>query len=104
MSERPRAEDRPASDRLNLIVAGVALATVTACRFWFHLTNPTIAALSYLLIVLITAARSSLATSLAVSILADLCLNYFFMPPIGTFLIEEPQNWMALLVFLAVAI
>jgi two-component system sensor histidine kinase KdpD len=85
------------------LAAAVAIAAVTACRFWLQLTNPTIAALSYLLIVLVTAARSSLAASIGVSISADLCLNYFFMPPIGTFAIEEPQNLAALLVFLAVA-
>ena len=36
--------------------------------------------------------------------LADLCLNYFFMPPIGTFTIADPQNWVALFAFLAVAV
>jgi len=86
------------------MLAGIAIAAVTALRFWFHLTNPTIAALSYLLIVLITAAGSSLKASIAVSVLADLCLNYFFMPPIGTFTIADPQNWVALLAFLAVAV
>jgi two-component system sensor histidine kinase KdpD len=94
----------PASDRPNLILAGIAIAAVTAFRFWFHLTNPTIAALSYLLIVLITAAASSLKASIAVSVLADLCLNYFFMPPIGTLAIADPQNWVALFAFLAVAV
>ncbi len=97
-------EGSPASDRLHLILASVAIAAVTAFRFWFHLTNPTIAALSYLLIVLITAAASSLTASIAVSVLADLCLNYFFMPPIGTFTIADPQNWVALFAFLAVAV
>lgn len=93
----------PASDRLHLVLASSAIAAVTAFRFFFHLTNPTIAALSYLLIVLIMAAASSLKASIAVSVLADLCLNYFFMPPIGTFTIADPQNWVALFAFLAVA-
>jgi two-component system, OmpR family, sensor histidine kinase KdpD len=93
----------PPSDRLNLVLATVAIAGVTGLRFWFHLTNPTIAALSYLLIVLITATASSLTASVAVSVLADLCLNYFFMPPIGTFTIADTQNWVALVAFLAVA-
>jgi two-component system sensor histidine kinase KdpD len=93
-----------ASDRLNLLLASGAIAVATAFRFWFHLTNPTIAALSYLLIVLITAAGSRLWISIAVSGLADLCLNYFFMPPIGTLAIADPQNWVALFAFLAVAV
>jgi two-component system sensor histidine kinase KdpD len=103
MPERVATTEQQTPDRLNLLAAGLATAVVTACRFWLHLTNPTIAALSYLLIVLVTAARSSLAASLAVSILADLCLNYFFIPPIGTFAIDGAQNLVALLVFLAVA-
>src|SRR4051794_31381796 len=103
MSVRAATAGQDTSDRLNLVAAGLAIAAVTACRFWLHLTNPTIAALSYLLIVLVMAARSSLAASLAVSMLADLCLNYFFIPPVGTFAIEGLQNLMALLVFLAVA-
>ena len=30
--------------------------------------------------------------------------NYFFLPPIGSFTIADPQNWIALLSFLASAI
>jgi len=62
------------SDGLSLLVAGVAIAAVTGCRFWFHLTNPTIASLSYLLIILLTAAASTLKVAIATSVLADLCL------------------------------
>ena len=36
--------------------------------------------------------------------IADLFLNYFFMPPFGTFTIADPQNWVALFVFLAVSV
>ena len=33
------------------------------------------------------------------------CLyNYFFLPPIGSFTIADPQNWIALFAFLASAI
>jgi hypothetical protein len=42
-----------------LLVAGAAILLVTvAFRSWLHLTNPTIAALSFLLIVLLTATVS----------------------------------------------
>ena len=30
-------------------------------------------------------------------------LNYFFLPPVGTFTIADPQNWVALMAFLVVA-
>jgi K+-sensing histidine kinase KdpD len=38
------------------------------------------------------------------SALALLTLNYFFMPPVGTLTLEDPQNWVALVVFLAVSV
>ena len=33
-----------------------------------------------------------------------LILNFFFLPPVGTFTIADPQNWIALIVFLVVAV
>ncbi len=86
-----------------LAVASVAGITV-AFRLGLRLTNPTSAALTFLLVVLITAATSRLWVSIVTSVAADLCLNYFFMPPFGTFTIADPQNWVALVVFLAVSV
>jgi len=92
-------------DRISLSVAGAAILLVTvAFRSSLHLTNPTIAALSYLLIVLLTATVSRLRAAFVICIVADLCLNYFFMPPFGTFIIADSQNWVALLVFVAVSV
>jgi two-component system, OmpR family, sensor histidine kinase KdpD len=92
------------SEGAKLAIAGVAIAVVTGAGYWFHLTNPTIAALSYLLVVLLTAAASTLKVAILTSVVADLCLNYFFMPPVGTFTIADPQNWVALFTFLAVSV
>ena len=33
-----------------------------------------------------------------------LTLNFFFLPPVGTFTIADPQNWIALVAFLIVAV
>ena len=33
-----------------------------------------------------------------------LALNFYFLPPIGTFTIADPQNWVALLAFLVAAV
>jgi two-component system sensor histidine kinase KdpD len=33
-----------------------------------------------------------------------LCFNFFFLPPVGTFTIADPQNWVALSAFLVTAI
>src|SRR6188474_3434509 len=92
-------------DRISLLVAGAAILLVTVTfRSWLHLTNPTIAALSFLLIVLLTATVSRLRAAVVTCVIADLFLNYFFMPPFGTFTIADPQNWVALFVFVAVSV
>ena len=31
------------------------------------------------------------------SVVAMLAYNYFFLPPVGTFTIADPQNWVALI-------
>jgi two-component system sensor histidine kinase KdpD len=93
------------SDASSLAAGGSAIALVTiAFRQWLHLTSPTITALVYLLIVLLTATVSRVRAAVAVSIVADLCLNYFFMPPFETLAIADPENWVALFVFLAVGV
>jgi len=82
-----------------------ALAIVTAAyEAWLGVSNPTVVGLSYLLIVLLVAAISTLRVAVATSVLALLALNYFFMPPVGTLTLDDPQNWVALLVFLAVSV
>lgn len=38
------------------------------------------------------------------SVAAMLVINFFFLPPTGTFAIADPHNWVALFVFLAVSL
>ena len=38
------------------------------------------------------------------SIVAMLAFNFFFLPPVGAFVIADPQNWVALFAFLAVSL
>lgn len=83
----------------------VTLAAVTLVYTrWIHVTNATIVALTFLFIVLITAASSRLRVAVLTSIASMLCLNFFFLPPVGTWTIADPQNWVALFVFLAVSL
>src|SRR5438876_9168381 len=91
-------------DVVSLAGAGLAIAAIAWFREWSHFTNQTTIALCYLLVILITATVSRLWIAVLASVLAVLCLNFFFMPPVGTFTIADPQNWVALLVFLAVSL
>jgi len=66
--------------------------------------SPTTASLALLLAVLCVAAFGRLWMAMAAALAATLCLNFFFLPPVGTFTIADPQNWVALVVFLMVAV
>jgi len=66
--------------------------------------NPTTVALTFLLVVLGVASRWGLTIATTTAVAATLAFNYFFLPPIGTFTIADPQNWVALLAFLISAI
>jgi two-component system sensor histidine kinase KdpD len=83
----------------------IALAGVTLVYTrWLHVTNATIIALTFLFVVLITAATSRLRVAVITSLASMLCFNFFFLPPLGTWTIADPQNWVALFVFLAVSL
>ena len=82
-----------------------AIGLLTAVYFrWLGVTNPTTIALSFLLVVLIVAAVSTRGVAIATSLMAFFCFNYFFLPPVGTWTIADPQNWVALFTLLAVSI
>ena len=50
------------------------------------------------------ATAGGLVESTIASVAAMLCFNFFFFPPIGTFTIADPQNWVALFAFLATSL
>ena len=65
---------------------------------------PTTVALSFLLVVLIVASRWGITIAITTAVIATLAFNYYFLPPLHTFTIYEPQNWIALFAFLVSAI
>ena len=66
--------------------------------------NATTAALLLLLGVLLVAALSSRIVAVAASLAAFVAYNYFFLPPVGTLTIADPQNWAAFLAFVYAAL
>jgi two-component system sensor histidine kinase KdpD len=68
----------------------------------FSVNNVTVA-LSFLLAVLATSTVWGVIEGLVASVVSMLCFNFFFIPPIGSFTIADPQNWMALSVFVVTA-
>jgi two-component system, OmpR family, sensor histidine kinase KdpD len=85
-------------------MAAVMLSGIVAVyHLWLHV-NPTTVALTLLLLVLFLAARWGLRYAVATSIAATLAYNFYFLPPIGTLTISDPQNWLGIFVFLTVAV
>jgi len=76
---------------------------VAVYHLWLHV-NATTVALTLLMLVLLMAARWGLRYAVATSIVATVGYNYYFLPPIGTLTINDPQNWLALFSFLAVSV
>lgn len=66
--------------------------------------NQTTVALSFLLAILAVSAVWGMLVSAFMSIAAMLAFNYFFLPPVGTLTIADPQNWVALFAFLVTSI
>jgi two-component system, OmpR family, sensor histidine kinase KdpD len=66
--------------------------------------NATTVGFFYLIAILFLATRWGLTEAVVASVVAVLCFNFFFLPPVGTFTIQDPQNWTALLTFLITAI
>lgn len=87
------------------LVAVVGICTVTALKIVIRSQiNSTTVALFFLLFILFLATAFGSRPALLASFLAGVCFNFFFLPPIGTLSIADPQNWIALLAFLIVAV
>jgi two-component system, OmpR family, sensor histidine kinase KdpD len=87
-------------------LAGAALimGAVVAVYHLALAVNPTTVAVTLLLAVLGISAFWGLAEALVASVVGVLGFNYFFLPPVGTFTVADPQNWVALAAFLVTAV
>lgn len=84
-------------------VGGIAVVTAICAPFHATLKDTTVA-LAYLLVVLLVATASGSLPALIASGLGVLCFNFFFLPPVYTLTIADPQNWVALTAFFVVSI
>jgi two-component system sensor histidine kinase KdpD len=91
-------------DFVTLLGSLAALALTAAFLRLLPDISPTTVSLALLLVVLGTATVGRLRVATVVSIAAMLTLNFFFLPPVGTFTIADPQNWIALFAFLIVSV
>jgi two-component system, OmpR family, sensor histidine kinase KdpD len=84
-----------------LIAIAVALGIATAIQSWLGIANVD---LVFLTAVVGVAVRFGLWPSLVAGMAASLCYNFFFLPPIYTFTITDPNNVAAFFFFIVIAI
>jgi two-component system, OmpR family, sensor histidine kinase KdpD len=89
---------------LRFLAAFVIVFGITAFYRKVLPVNPTTVALTLLLAILVVSTVWGIAVSVSMSVAAMLAFNYFFLPPVGTFTIADPQNWVALFAFLVVSV
>ena len=87
--------------RYVLVVAAIAL--ITAIGFRLHFNHATVA-MMYLITVLLTSAYWGLRYAVVMATGAAAAFDFFFLPPIGSFAIADPRNWVALFAFLVTAL
>jgi two-component system sensor histidine kinase KdpD len=91
----------------SLMRFAIVCLTVAAIVFLFHSLihiNPTTVGFIFLLAVLIVSAAWGLRYAVFLALISTLAYNFYFLPPVGTFTISDPQNWVSLAAFLLTAV
>ena len=89
--------------RYLVAIGSIALTTAVLEPFHARLSSTTVA-LALLVVILFTATFIGRNPALLASGVAMLCFNYFFLPPVRTWTISEPQNLIAWAAFIITAI
>ena len=97
--KRESIDARPYAIAFVAIAAALGLSELIRPSFGVENVN-----LVFLTAVVGVAVRCGLWPSLCASVLASLCYNFFFLPPLYTFTIAEPTNVAALFFFTVVAV
>jgi len=84
-------------------IAILSLALITVIGKNVIALNATSVALLYLLVVLATSAFAGPACGLLIASTSGLLVDYFFLPPFGTFYIDAPEDWVAFGVYAVTA-
>ena len=96
---------RRSSDVVTLAIGLGAVAGVTFLYVaWLGVSNAAIVSTTFLMVVLLVAATARLWVAAVISVVSMLSFNFFFLPPVGTWTIADPQNWVALGAFFGVSL
>jgi len=87
------------------VVGGLLVAAVTGAIFGLREVAPVLSlGVLYLLAVLPSAVLFGVWVALPVSVASMLAFNFFFLEPVHTLRLRDTENWVALAVYLAVAV
>jgi K+-sensing histidine kinase KdpD len=84
-------------------VVGIPAMTGLLKLFGAHVNSTTVS-LGLLLVVLFVAAAWGSRPAVLASLLGVMCFNFFYLPPVGRWTIDDPGNWIALFAFLVTAV
>src|SRR5579871_1908078 len=84
-------------------LAAVILITLVYGHGFLFVKTTTVV-LTYLLAILVASAVWGIGVSVFMSVIAALCVDYYFLPPVGTFNISDTQDWITLAAFLITAV
>jgi len=85
------------------LIAVAGIAAVTLVGRGANL-NPSTVGFAFLIVVLASSVRGGILVGIAASVIATACFNFFFLPPLHTFAIQDPSNWVALAAFLVTSV
>lgn len=88
---------------IQVILGSLAVAMVTAACFLAHLDFQ-ISGFVYLIVVVFLSLSGGYASAAVVSVVAAVCLEYFFIPPVLTWRINSPEDALALLAYLVTSL
>ena len=88
-----------------LLVSVVAISGVTGAVFVLRSVAPVLSlGVLYVVAVVAVAVVWGLAYAIPVSVASMLTFNFLFLPPVHTFALRDSANWVALAVYIAVAV
>lgn len=94
-----------AASRLAIHVSwgSLAIAVITAGCYFAHL-NYLVPSLLYLLVVVFQSMSAGYASAATVSVIAAVCLDYYFIPPVLEWDINDPEDALALMTYLVTSL
>src|SRR5215469_3826327 len=89
---------------LHVALGALAIAGVTSVCYPLRLDDLTIPALLFLLVVVVQSLAGSFGSTAITCLIAVGCLDYFFVPPLLHWNIDDPHDGVALVVYLGTSL